>query len=101
MSIVVIYGFEGTFTGKAEYDYSFPKIGQKHRCILFLLQDDNELNFEVASLEIVKFGFEKLSNLRGNPLKVEVLNTDSFKGFAGFYHEAIESGSSIVVYPNT
>ncbi|RZF93523.1 hypothetical protein LY624_09870 [Pseudoalteromonas sp. N1230-9] len=93
MSIVVIYGFEGIFTGKAEHDYSFPEIGQKHRCMLFQLQDDNELDFEAASLETVRFGFEKPSNLRGNPLKLEVLNTDSFKGFAGFYHEAIESGS--------
>jgi len=101
MSIVVIYGFEGIFTGKAEHDYSFPEISQKHRCMLFLLQDDNELDFEAASLETVRFGFEEPSNLRGNPLKLEVLNTDSFKGFAGFYHEAIESGSSLVVYPNT
>jgi len=101
MSIVVIYGFEGTFSGKAEYEYSFPEIGVQHRCMLFLMQENDELEFETASAEIGKFGFGNLSNLRGNPLKVEVLNTDSFKGFTGFYEEALDSGSSLVVYPNT
>ncbi|MEL0653402.1 hypothetical protein V6257_00015 [Pseudoalteromonas issachenkonii] len=101
MSIVVIYGFEGIFSGEDEYEYSFPKINEKHRCMLFLMQESDELNFEIASIEIGKFGFGKLSNLRGNPLKVEVLNTDSFKGFNCFYEEALNSGSSLVVYPNT
>jgi hypothetical protein len=101
MSIVVIYGFEGTFSGEDEYEYSFPEIGNQHRCMLFFMQESDELNFEIASAEIGKFGFGNISNLRGNPLKVEVLNTDSFKGFTCFYEEALESGSSLVVYPNT
>jgi hypothetical protein len=101
MSIVVIYGFEGTFSGETDYEYCFPEIGNQHRCMLFLMQSNDDLDFEAASLEIGKFGFENLLNLRGNPLKVEVLNTDSFKGFSSFYEEALDSGSSLVVYPNT
>ncbi|MCC4833133.1 hypothetical protein LMH66_10875 [Shewanella sp. 10N.7] len=101
MYIVVIYGFEGTFSGKVEYEYTFPEIGNQHRCMLFLKQENDDLNFEIAASEIGKFGFGDLSNLKGNPLKVEVLNTESFKGFTGFYEEALDSGSSLVVYPNT
>ena len=101
MSHVVIYGFDGTYSGNGEYEYSFPEKGDTHKCMLFLHQKEAELNFDFAIAEINKFGFDQLVNLRGNLLKVEVLNTDSFKGFVGFYEEALEKGSSIIYYPNT
>ena len=34
--MVVIYGFEGKFIGKSEYDYCFPEIDDVHKCMLFL-----------------------------------------------------------------
>ncbi len=101
MITVVIYGFEGKFKGKSEYDYTFPEIDDIHKCMLFLKQDNDELNFDFATSEIRKFGFSDLVGLRGNPIRVDVLNTDGFKRFAPFYEEALEEGSSLVYYPNT
>lgn len=101
MITVVIYGFEGKFNGKSEYDYAFPKIGDIHKCMLFLKQENDELNFDFATSEISKFGFSDLVDLKANAIRVEVLNTDGFKRFAPFYEEALEEGSSLVYYPNT
>ena len=101
MITVVIYGFEGKFKGKSEYDFNFPEIDDIHKCMLFLKQENDELNFDFATSEITKFGFSDLVDLRGNPIRVEVLNTDGFKRFMPFYEESLEEGSSLVYYPNT
>jgi hypothetical protein len=98
---VVLYGFEGEFVGGNEYDYNHPELHHVHKCLLFLAQDREHPDFEFATAECSKFGFAKLKNLTGKPLKVDVLNTDNFRGFAGFYEEALNEGSSIVYYPNT
>ncbi|WP_127347350.1 hypothetical protein [Pseudidiomarina mangrovi] len=101
MKTIVLYGFEGEFVGGNEYDYNHPELHHVHKCILFLAQDSEHPDFEFVTTECSKFGFANLKNLTGKPLKVDVLNTDSFRGFAGFYEEALNEGSSIVYYPNT
>ena len=101
MITVVIYGFEGKFTGKSEYDYTFPEINNIHKCMLFLKQENDELNFDFATSEITKFGFSDLIGLRGNSIRVEALNTEGAKKFVPYYEEALEEGSSLVYYPNT
>ena len=101
MNTVFIYGFTGKYNGKPEYDYANPESHAEHKCMLFLSQENNEVSFEAASNEIVKFGFEEITNLSGNQLKVEVLNTEQYKGFTGFYEEALNEGSALVYYPNT
>jgi hypothetical protein len=100
MKTVIVYGFRGRFNGKPEHEYKCPVIGESHNCMLFIAQDSQELNFEGAINEGLRYGFCELEELRGNPLKVEVLNTESFRGFSGFYEEALEEGSSLVYYPN-
>lgn len=101
MKVVFIYGFEATYSGSEVYEYNTPMLGDRHKCMLFLSQDSTELDFKNASSEIEKFGFKNVANLRGNQLKVEVLNADNFKGFTCFYDEALEKGQSLVFYPNT
>ena len=101
MTTVFVYIFQGKYTGKSEYEYANPDVGAIHKCILYLSQDSKENQFEYAELEIRKYGFNEIENMRGNPLDVEVLNTESFKGFVGFYKEALEEGSCLVYYPNT
>lgn len=101
MKSVYIYGFQGKFLGNSEYDYREPEVGDIHKCMIFIAQDKDELNFDAAKDEISKYGFQEIENLRGNNLKVEVLNTDNYRGFSSFYTEALEEGSSLVYYPNT
>ena len=69
--------------------------------MMFIAQKIDELDFDRALIEVKKYGFDQVINLTGNTLKVEVLNTDAYKGFTGFYTEALEEGSSLVYYPNT
>jgi hypothetical protein len=101
MKNVYLYGFTGKYSGNPEYDYEHPELNAVHNCMLFLAQEKNELLFEEAKNEMKKFGFEEITNLKGNELKVEVLNTEQFKGFSGFYEEALNDGSALVYYPNT
>jgi hypothetical protein len=37
--------------------------------------------------------------MRYGKLVVEVLNTEPYRGFSGFYEEALSSGSALVFYP--
>lgn len=101
MNTVIIYGFEGTFVGKNEYEYVFPNLNDKHKCMLFLSQGSESSDIESASKECIKYGFDILSINHGNPLRVEVLNTERYRGFTCYYEEALEHGSSLVYYPNT
>ena len=101
MKTVVIYSFRGRFAGKAEYEYTYPKVGDTHNCLCFISQDNEELEFENAVNESLKYGFTDTENWAGNPLKVEVLNTEGYRRFSGFYEEALNEGSSLVYYPNT
>ena len=39
------------------------------------------------------------TDTRRGALKVEVLTTDMYRGFAGFYEEALRTGSALVYYP--
>jgi hypothetical protein len=101
MSKILIYGFEGTFVGKNEYEYGYPNLNDSHKCMLFMHQESEESDIELASKECKKYGFEVLSIKVGSPIHVEVLNSEKFKGFKGFYEEALEERSSLVYYPNT
>jgi hypothetical protein len=69
--------------------------------LLFISQDNEELDFENAVNEGRKYGFTDTENWVGNPLQVEVLNTEGYRRFSGFYEEALNEGSSLVYYPNT
>lgn len=56
MSTVYIYGFRGRYSGGGEFDWDSPAIGDVHRFLLFLAQDSDQHDFELAKAEIVRFG---------------------------------------------
>ena len=99
MSVVAIYGFHGVFSGKRQYEYRHPEVGARHKCMLFLAQDDEASIEDAARAECRKYGFLEPEFTGYGPLKVEVLNTDQYRGFAGFYEEALKDGSALVYYP--
>ncbi len=101
MKTVLLYGFEGTYTGGNEYDYHHPELNETHKCLLFVSQESSEPNFELAEEEYKKYGFTDVTGLKGKELNVDALNSDSYKGFSGFYEEALNEGSCLVYYPNT
>jgi len=99
MSTVYIYGFQGRYSGDSEYEWNTPEVGDAHKFMLFLAQETDEHEFELAEAEIGRFGVTEIENLKGNPLKVEVLNTDTYRGFSSFYEAALDEGSCLVFYP--
>jgi hypothetical protein len=100
MSVIYVYGFTGKYTGSPEYDYQHPELGATHKCMLFLRQDEDADLFTLAEAESRKYGFEEFTSARVGKLDIEALNSDSFRGFSGFYEEALENGSALVFYPN-
>jgi hypothetical protein len=100
MKAVMIYGFKARFSGTSEIEWNHPDIGATHKCLLFLAQDAESDDFQAAVAECRRYGLEEFENLRAGRLRVEVLNTDLYRGFSGFYEEALRSGSAVVYYPN-
>ena len=100
MKAVMIYSFKARFAGNAEIEWRHPELGATHKCMLFLAQDAEADDFQAAIAECQRYGFDQIENLRVGRLRVEVLNTDLYRGFAGFYEEALRSGSVVVYYPN-
>ena len=100
MTVVVIYGFSGKYSGSLEYTWNHPEIGATHKCMLFLRQESDSNEYDTAMAECRKYGFIEIENVRYGKLRVEVLNTDLYRGFAGFYEGALREGSTLVFYPN-
>ncbi len=100
MAVVMIYGFSDHYNGESEYQWNAPAIGNTHKCMLFLRQTEEIDNAEAAISEALKYGFSELTNLRCGRLKIEALNTGQYRGFAGFYEEALKDGSALLFYPN-
>ena len=99
MNIVGIYGFTGRYSGPSEYDWNRPEEGATHQGMLFFRQESESGQFESAMAECLRYGFEAIENMRYGKLVVEVLNTEPYRGFTGFYEEALASGSALVFYP--
>ncbi|MDV9041099.1 hypothetical protein [Stenotrophomonas sp. RAC2] len=96
---MMIYGFSGRYTGNAAFEWDAPSIGARHRAMLFLLQDEERDAFDLALAECTRFGFDEIQDLRCGRMQVDALNTDTYRGFAGFYEEALETGSALLYYP--
>lgn len=98
---IYCYGFRGKFYGAAEYEYDYPTEGVIYNCILFMRQELDVLRLEFAEQECEKYGFSSTSEWKGNPLRVEALNSSGMQKFSGHYEEAMEIGSALAIYPNT
>ena len=99
MSVVMLYGFTGVYSGDPEYDWDHPELGAVHKCMLFLRQKSESDDFLSAEFECRRYGFTDIHSIRVGKLQVEALNTDLYRGFAGFYEEALKEGSAFVFYP--
>lgn len=96
----MVYGFTGRYAGAPEFEWSAPEAGSFHRAMLFLRQDEARDAFDLALAECARFGFDEISDLRCGRLQVDALNTDAYRGFAGFYDEALTQGSALLYYPD-
>ena len=100
MTRIAIYGFSGRYSGPSEYDWEHPRVGATHKCMLFFRQHSEVSEHDAAMSECRKYGFSDVENMRFGMLQIDALNTDLYRGFAGFYEEALRSGSALVYYPN-
>ena len=100
MPTVHVYSFTGKYTGSPKYDYAHPELNATHTCLLFLAQESEDHQWELAAAECQYYGFGEYQFARAGKLDVNALNTDLYRGFSGFYQTAIESGSALVYYPN-
>lgn len=100
MSVVMIYGFTGTYEGPTDYDWQHPAGGATHKCMLFLHQPGDSDAYQDALTECQRYGFGSVQFSACGKLQIDVLNTDSYRGFSGFYEEALAHGSALVFYPN-
>ena len=100
MTVIVIYGFTGKYAGNAEYEWNHPEVGATHKCMLFLRQDSESNEYQTAVAECGRYGFTEIENMRYGTLQIEALNTDLYRGFAGFYEGALQDGSTLLFYPN-
>lgn len=68
--------------------------------MLFLRQESDSGEFQTAMSECRKYGFTDIEGLGYGKLQIETLNTDPYRGFAEFYEHALNTGSTLVFYPN-
>lgn len=100
MPAVMVYGFTGSVDSVPEYDWGKPDPGISHKCMLFLVQAEESTDFAFAQQELSRFGFGTVAFGHCGAMQVEALNSDAYRGFSAFYHEAMEHGSSVVWYSN-
>lgn len=101
MPTIVVYSFEGTYTGDAEYEYQAPEPGARHRCVLFVSQEKETPDYERAVTECKKYGFAEVEFYSHGALDTEALSAPRLRGFAAFYEEALNAGSALAYYPES
>lgn len=68
--------------------------------MLFLKQESEVDDFAAAAKECGRYDFTDLEHMCCGKLQIDVLNSDLYRGFAGFYEEALTSSSALLYYPN-
>jgi hypothetical protein len=99
METVLLYGGSGTYSGVAEYEWKSPVVGNTHKFILFVAQEESKSRLDVAAQELRKFGFVNYEIGEGRPISVESLNQPEMQVFQKHYEGAFAEGASIVWYP--
>jgi hypothetical protein len=97
--IVVIYGGQGKFGGKPQFEWESPNAGSTHNFMLFAAQNDGDSNTAFAHAELARMGFVDVELRDGKPIDVEVLNEPSMATFRRHYEGALDEGFSLVWYP--
>jgi hypothetical protein len=68
--------------------------------MLFLRQPEDSDAYSDAEIECRRYGFSEIQFSGCGKLQIDVLNTDAYRGFAGFYEESLAHGGALVYYPN-
>lgn len=97
---VYVYGIEATYGGNPAFEWSSPKVGDRHNAMLFLAQDVDTPQQQEAEAQLTDFGFIDFILQEGRPVQVERLNNPTMKAFAKHYEGAMTEGSSLVWYPD-
>lgn len=99
MTTVFLYGGSAKFVGAPAFDWAYPVVGDIHKLILFLAQNDNTADTNLALVELNRFGFSEITLGDGRPIVAESLNTPNMEVFRKHYEGALAEGSSVVWYP--
>lgn len=99
MTTVYLYCGSGTFAGTGDFEWHSPAVGSSHKFILFVTQEVDEPQPELALGELERFGFVEVQIGVGKPILVEVLNEPQMQAFQKHYEGALAEGCSIVWYP--
>jgi hypothetical protein len=99
MPTVFLYLGEATYRGQSEFSWQSPAVGDRHKLMLFLSQNENAANEAEANRELSRFGFAEMQLVPGKPISVDALNSPDMRAFHRHYDEALAAGSSVVWYP--
>lgn len=99
MKHVYLYGGVAKFDGSGSFEWNSPSVGSTRKLILFLSQDADNPQQELAMRELAAFGFSEVQLGMGKPIYVEALNDPQMRAFRHHYEGAIEDGCSVVWYP--
>lgn len=99
MKHVYLYPGAAKFDGSGEFEWQSPSLGSTHKLILFLSQEVDESQPEIAVRELSSFGFCEIQIGVGKPLDVEALNDPQMRAFQRHYEGAVADGRSLVWYP--
>ncbi|QIL79405.1 hypothetical protein G7047_05405 [Diaphorobacter sp. HDW4A] len=99
MTKIFLYGAEATYAGHCDFEWHAPALGDRHKVILFLAQDEETSQEDKATSELTRFGFVDLQIKAGRPIQVESLNDLRMNSFRTHYAGALAEGCSLVWYP--
>ena len=99
MTTVYLYGGQAKFAGTPEVEWNSPEPGSTHQFILFVAQERDAPQSEVAEHELAKLGFVECQFGTGKAISVESLNDPQMHAFQKHYEGALSEGSSLVWYP--
>jgi hypothetical protein len=97
---VYVYLCEATYIGECAFEWHSPEVGARHKLMLFLSQAADEPQDSLARQELGRFGFAQVDLVSGKAIFVESLNAAKMQVFQKHYEEALDTGSSIVWYPD-
>ena len=101
MTVVYIYLGTATYSGSGDFEWKSPKLGARHKVMLFISQQVDEPQNSDAVAALTRFGFSLIELTGGQRLLVESLNDPSMRAFQKHYEGALDAGCSVAWYPKS